>query len=101
MVNLFGKGFICSYYSSIYPCVVNHRNDLVPKTNNILYLISTTDNYNVKTNPYIDIETNLTTLIRVLENARQLEDIVFNFASSWFVYGDVPLNADENSYCNN
>ena len=100
MVNLFGKGFIGSHYSSVYPCVVNHRNDLVPKTNNILYLISTTDNYNVKTNPYIDIETNLTTLIRVLENARQFEDVVFNFASSWFVYGDVPLNADENSYCN-
>lgn len=100
MVNLFGKGFIGSYYTQIDDCIVNDRNDLIPKSNKIFYLISTVDNYNVKTNPYIDIETNLTTLIRVLENCRQLKDVEFNFASSWFVYGDVTTNADENSYCN-
>lgn len=100
MVNIFGKGFIGSHYANSFLSIVNDRNDLLPKSNNILYLISTTDNYNVHTNPYIDIETNLTTLIRVLENSRNLSDVTFNFASSWFVYGDVPLNADENSYCN-
>lgn len=100
MVNLFGNGFVGSNYSSKYPCIVNERNDLVPKTNQILYFISTTDNYNVHTNPYIDIETNLITLIRVLENARKLNDVTFNFISSWFVYGDTEINADENAICN-
>lgn len=101
MVNLFGKGFIGSRYSDKYPCVVNDRNDLVPNTKDVLYMISTVDNYNVKTNPYVDIDTNLTTLIRVLENWRhQYSDGVFNFVSSWFVYGDTDLPAREDSYCN-
>lgn len=100
MVNIYGSGFIGSHYKNQYPCIVNDRNDLVPKTNNILYFISTTDNYNVKTNPYIDIETNLTTLIRVLENCKHLTDVTFNFASSWFVYGNAESNADEDTFCN-
>jgi nucleoside-diphosphate-sugar epimerase len=53
----------------------------------------------VHTNPYIDIETNLTTLIRVLENTKTLDNVVFNFASSWFVYGNVEPNASETSHC--
>jgi nucleoside-diphosphate-sugar epimerase len=65
----------------------------------ILYLISTVDNYSMKVNPYIDIETNLTTLMRVLEQCKN-KDIVFNFASSWFVYGDTELPAKETSPCN-
>lgn len=100
MVNIFGAGFIGSHYTTVDNCVVNDRNDLTPKSNKIFYLISTIDNYNVKTNPYIDIETNLTTLIRVLENCRHLSDVEFNFASSWFVYGDVESGATEDSYCN-
>lgn len=99
MVNLFGCGFIGSNYKKQYECIVNDRNDLTVKTNNILYFISTTDNYNVKTNPYLDIDTNLTTLIRVLENCRHLEDVTFNFASSWFVYGSAESNAKEDAYC--
>lgn len=106
MVNLFGKGFIGSKYASLYPCVVNDRDNLVPSienTDNIFYLISTVDNYHVTTNPYIDIDTNLTTLIKVLENFRhnpRSKDVVFNFASSWFVYGDTDLPAREDSHCN-
>jgi nucleoside-diphosphate-sugar epimerase len=99
MVNIFGKGFIGTHYSTMYPSVINDRNDLIPKSNNILYFISTTDNYNVYTNPYIDIETNLTTLIRVLENAKKLDNVTFNFSSSWFVYGNVESDADETSHC--
>lgn len=99
MVNLFGKGFIGTHYANMYPCIINDRNDLIPKSPNILYMISTTDNYHVKTNPYIDIETNLTTLIRVLENCKR-KNITFNFMSSWFVYGDVPSPYTEESYCN-
>lgn len=100
MVNLYGNGFIGNHYSKLYPCIVNDRNDLTPKHSNILYFISTTDNYNVHTNPYIDIETNLTTLIRVLENCKNQKNTVFNFISSWFVYGDASSNATESSVCN-
>jgi nucleoside-diphosphate-sugar epimerase len=77
----------------------------VPKLDNVtdvFYLISTIDNYHVTTNPYIDIDTNLTTLIKVLENFRKdprSKDVVFNFASSWFVYGDTDLPAKETSHC--
>jgi len=107
MVNLFGKGFIGSHYEKMYPCVVNDRNNLQPElgqARDILYMISTVDNYHVTTNPYIDIDTNLTTLIKVLENWRKnlyrSDDSVFNFASSWFVYGDTDLPAKEDSQCN-
>lgn len=99
MVNLFGKGFIGSRYADKFECVVNDRNDLTPKTNEILYMISTTDNYHVKTNPYIDIDTNLTTLIRVLENCKG-KDITFNFVSSWFVYGETASPFTETTICN-
>lgn len=99
MVNLFGHGFIGSRYAKLYDCIVNDRNDLTVKSKDILYLISTTDNYNVKTNPYIDIDTNLTTMIRVLENCKHMPDVTFNFASSWFVYGDSQSVVDETSYC--
>lgn len=99
MVNLFGHGFIGSHYAKLYDCIVNDRNDLTVKSKDILYLISTTDNYNVKTNPYIDIETNLITMIRVLENCKHIPDVTFNFVSSWFVYGDSQSVVDETSHC--
>jgi nucleoside-diphosphate-sugar epimerase len=98
-INLFGHGFIGKHYSTTFPCIINDRNDLVPKTNEILYFISTTDNYNVHNNPHVDIDTNLTTLIRVLENCRKLQQpATINFASSWFVYGHGD-NIDETSHC--
>lgn len=99
MVNLFGKGFIGTHYANKNLCIVNDRNDLVPQLSSILYLISTTDNYNVKTNPYVDIDTNLTTLIRVLENCKG-RPTTFNFVSSWFVYGYTGGIYNEESYCN-
>lgn len=99
MINLFGHGFIGKHYSAMYPCIVNDRNDLIPKSDEVLYFISTTDNYNVHNNPYIDIETNLTTLIRVLENCRKrAHPTTINFASSWFVYGH-GVNVAEDAYC--
>lgn len=103
-INLFGNGFIGrEFVKANYPdTVVNDRNDLTPKENNIVYFISTIDNYNVFTNPYLDIETNLTTMVRVLENCRSRygADFVFNFISSWFVYGKVDCPAREDSPCN-
>jgi nucleoside-diphosphate-sugar epimerase len=63
-----------------------------------LYFISTTDNYNSLDNLHLDVDTNLTVLLKVLENCRaNSKDITFNFVSSWFVYGknyEIPFRED-------
>jgi nucleoside-diphosphate-sugar epimerase len=48
----------------------------------------------------LDIDTNLTVLIKVLDNIKYKENTTINFISSWFVYGDTDLPAKEESYCN-
>ena len=95
------NGFIGSTYSNKYGGHCMGRNEISPPdgTSKIAYFISTVDNYNVFTNPYVDIETNLIHLVRVLEACKG-KDIDFTFISSWFVYGDVELPASEESYCN-
>ena len=98
-INIFGKGFIGSRFCEmIDDTVINDREDYSVKTNNVLYFISTIDNYNVHTDPFLDIDTNLNVLIDVLENCKG-KDVTFNFISSWFVYGGVPLPAKEDAYC--
>ena len=101
MINIFGgNGFIGQRYCDLTTNILkNDREDYTVKDcSQVLYFISTVDNYNIFTNPYIDIDTNLTTLIKVLESCKD-KNIVFNFISSWFVYGDVALPAREDSYC--
>ena len=93
-----GSGFVGGRYCELTENIIeNTRNDYTTKTSNMLYFISTVDNYNVHTDPFIDIETNLTTLVKTLDTCR--EGDTFNFISSWFVYGDVELPAKEDSYC--
>ena len=97
-----GSGFVGGRFCELTPnTLVNERHDYHVKSNNILYFISTVDNYNVYTDPFIDIETNLTTLIKTLETIgnRQVGNVTFNFISSWFVYGNVPLPARETATC--
>ena len=105
-ISVFGStGFIGSKFCTLYPNIINKidREDYTSKSNNILYLISTIDNYNIHQNLHIDIDTNLSTLMSVLENIdRNDKDLVFNFVSSWFVYGKnetTPFN-EEKSICN-
>ena len=105
MISIYGgNGFIGSNFYKKYKdeCVSIPRETNIPQTKNILYFISTVDNYNIHTDPFIDIDTNLNKLIKVLEECKkQKEQIVFNFISSWFVYGktnDFP--AKEDSVCN-
>lgn len=94
-----GHGFIGSnYVKSFSNCIVNEKYDYTVKSNNILYFISTISNYNMLKDPYVDINTNLTTLMKVLEQC-QNKDVTFNFISSWFVYGDTDMPAHENSFC--
>jgi nucleoside-diphosphate-sugar epimerase len=98
-----GGGFIGNRFHQRHSdAIVRGRNDLVPATNQIISFISTVDNYGIYTNPYLDIETNLTLLVRILEKAKEKfgNDFTFTFASSWFVYGASDPVAKETSPCN-
>jgi nucleoside-diphosphate-sugar epimerase len=105
-ISVFGsKGFIGSKFCELHSDVSLpiYRDDYIPKSNNILYLISTIDNYNIHKDLHIDINTNLNVLMNVLENIdRNDKDLVFNFVSSWFVYGknEVMPFDEEKSLCN-
>jgi len=102
MYSVFGAtGYVGSTFCKMYKnnVVKQGRENRVPRTKDILYLISTTDNYNVHENITLDVETNLKVLCEVLEHCKN-EDIVFNFVSSWFVYGKTQLPATEESPCN-
>ena len=97
-----GKGFVGSAFVKTNPnMIVNERTNYKVSldANEIVYFISTVTNYNVKTDPYVDIDTNLSTMIRVLEQCKH-RGLTFNFISSWFVYGDTEMPAKETSYCN-
>jgi len=100
LISVFGgTGFIGSTYCKKYNSIIIPRNELNSKSSEILYFISTIDNYNVLNNTTIDIETNLIHLMKVLDaNKNNLTCI--NFISSWFVYGDTDLPANESSPCN-
>ena len=97
-----GKGFIGSNFARRYPEVSNviDRNSKIPYDDNILYLISTTDNYNVFTDLHLDIDTNLNKLMEIIPNVKG----TVNFVSSWFVYGngyeDLNNEASEDDPCN-
>lgn len=98
-----GSGFVGSEYCKMFPnrCLSIDREDNTPKTKNILYFISTIDNYNVHEDPYLDINTNLVKLIDVLEETKKIKGATFNFVSSWFVYGKTNnLPVRESDPCN-
>src|ERR1017187_6394322 len=93
-----GKGFIGGHFVDLLKkqnsqYIANEKLDYNVKTNDVISYISTVDNYNVFENPYIDIDTNLTVLIKLLESWRNRVEQkryvgCFNFVSSWFVYGN-------------
>jgi nucleoside-diphosphate-sugar epimerase len=101
MISIFGgTGFIGSKFYNKYKeeSIVIERGDTQPQSNKVLYLISTVDNYNVLQDSFVDIETNLMHLMKVLDNCKG-KDLEFTFISSWFVYGDTHLPARETSPC--
>jgi nucleoside-diphosphate-sugar epimerase len=102
-----GTGFVGSEFVSI-----QHSFNLVSRDNyecpsdNVVYFISTVDNYNIFTDPLLDINTNLVTLVKVLENYRKVYNGgCFNLISSWFVYGkdsgygDLARGVSEDTEC--
>ena len=100
MISLYGPGFIGRKFYHMYEPEVEivNKDDRKPKSNDILYTISTVDNYNVHDKITLDVDTNLHVLCEVLDHCRS-EDITFNFISSWFVYGQGILPAKEDSKC--
>lgn len=106
MVSVFGStGFIGKRYCELYPesVIKIDREDYVPKSSEILFFISTVDNYNIHKDLHIDIDTNLKVLMSMLESVdREDPNLVINFVSSWFVYGKnsiMPFREDK-SQCN-
>lgn len=96
-----GHGFVGSRFWNRLPCSCesqvkytrNDREDHRIYTPDVLNFISTVHNYHIFTDPYLDIDTNLSLLIRSLEEWRERDKTgvyktgVYNFISSWFVYG--------------
>jgi nucleoside-diphosphate-sugar epimerase len=101
MISIFGgTGFVGGNYCKMFPSktIKIERESREPKSQDILYFISTVDNYNIHTNITLDVETNLKVLCEVLDYCREGE-ITFNFISSWFVYGETELPAKEDYFC--
>ena len=95
-----GTGFIGSHFCSIDPdrMRVEPKLETVPSCEDIVYFISTTHNYNVLSDLHLDVDTNLTHLLKVLKNCKE-GDCIFNFISSWFVYGESELPVSESAHC--
>lgn len=102
MISVYGaSGFIGKNYCNAFPkkSIIIPREERRPRSNNILYFISTVDNYNIFDNITLDVEVNLKILCEVLDHCKNT-DITFNFISSWFVYGETYLPAKETNFCN-
>lgn len=105
-ISIFGaNGFIGSHYKNVNPTdsIPMERFNLEPDTNEILWFISTVDNYHVFNNLTIDIYTNQLLFMEMLTLAKIKygKDFTVNFISSWFVYGkqDI-LPVKEDAICN-
>ena len=102
-LSIFGAtGFIGSNFCkfSKYKTVTVSRNQIESATPNLVYFIGTTDNYNIFTNPTIDVKTNIELLINVLEcNRKKFGNFTINYISTWFVYGNASIPYHEDSKC--
>lgn len=101
-ISVYGStGFIGTVFCNKYSDQVIRigRESRTPESSQILYFISTTSNYNVFESLKLDINVNLLVLMEVLETCKD-KDVVFNFISSGFVYGNDIIDAAENDICN-
>jgi nucleoside-diphosphate-sugar epimerase len=65
----------------------------------IVHCASTVDNYNILTDPYLDVRTNCAGTIALLEACKEYKPKLL-FVSTFFVYGNPPnLPVDEESPC--
>jgi nucleoside-diphosphate-sugar epimerase len=95
-----GTGFVGSVFSRLYSdeVIVIPREERKPQSENIVYFLSTTSNYNVFDNLHLDINTNLNVLMQVLEHCKNTNTI-FNYISTGFVYGNDILGSKETDPC--
>lgn len=93
-------GFIGGTFCEMFPekVIGIPREQRNPETKDILYFISTISNYNVFDNLHLDVDTNLTVLLDVLNYCKS-SDITFNYISTGFVYGPDIINAKETDTC--
>ena len=76
------------------------KDNFNPIQNEILYCIGTNDNYNIFSDPTLDIRTNQLVLINKLEDLRKnLKHFTFNYLSSWTVYGNSSIPFNEENLC--
>ncbi len=103
MLSVYGSsGFIGTKFIKLYNkhTFTIKRDTRKPKSSNILYFLSTTHNHNIHTNITLDVKTNLNILCEVLEHCKK-KNMIFNFISSSFVYGNNhSLAVDEETICN-
>ena len=102
-ISVYGAtGFIGSRFVSMFSenTISIPRLQNKSSSKNVVYFISTTNNYYIFEKPHLDIDTNLNKLIDVLEEFRlSTPDGVFNFISSWFVYGmNCTMDTKESDY---
>ncbi len=99
-LSIYGStGFIGSNFKNIYPSHISiKRNERKPLSKDILYFISTVDNYNIFDKITLDVDTNLKILCEVLQHCKD-KNITINYISSWFVYGKTTIPAKETASC--
>lgn len=100
------SGFIGTHYARLYPAQTycEPRESVAPLNRDVLFLRSTTSNYNVLQPETfkLDVQTNLLHLLDVLPNVAG----TFNYTSTWFVGGEngrgdtVANAARETDLCN-
>lgn len=95
IINVFGGyGFVGSQFCETTKngWIKNVRDNYRVHSADCVHFISTVDNYNIHVDSFVDVDTNLIVLLKVLDNYRDYmktsdKEGCFNFISSWFVYG--------------
>jgi nucleoside-diphosphate-sugar epimerase len=102
-ISVFGAtGFIGSYFvnNSTLQISVTPRNELTSKSSDALFFIGTTDNYNLFQDHLVDVNTNISHMLNCLKASHMAHpDLIFNFVSTWFVYGENQLPFSEEQDC--
>lgn len=100
-ISVFGPGFIGGRFCDMFPeeTIRIPRDQKESETSNILYCISSTDNYGVFEDVTRDIKTNLILLMEILDTNKKKfgSEFKVTFLSSWFVYGSQKLPITEDS----
>jgi len=92
-----GTGIIGSYYIGLYGGRPLPRDQWVPMEKEVLYLISTTSNSYDQ--GLVHTRTNIDALMKRLIACKEAGVEVFNFVSSWFVYGNKEGIMKEDDAC--